>query len=119
MEAARRRQEAEEAAEAEIEAAKAQGRAMVAEARDMRERIFADLARRRDLARKGIYLYYLPSYRPEFDRIEGVFRQVKYQGLPRRSYTRRLELREAVERSFWEYGRGLRPKTRKQLCPAA
>jgi len=76
-------------------------------------------AARPELAREGIYLYYLPSYSPEFNRIEGVFRQVKYQGLPQRSYTRRLELREAVERSFWEYGRDLRPKTRKQLCPAA
>lgn len=74
---------------------------------------------RRDPAGKGVHLYYLPSYSPEFNRIEGVFRQVKYQGLPQRSYTRRLELREAVERSFGEYGRGLRPKTRKQLRPAA
>jgi cell division septum initiation protein DivIVA len=54
VEAARRRQEAEDAAEAEVEAAKAEGRAMVAEARELRERIFADLAHRRDLARQQI-----------------------------------------------------------------
>ena len=54
VEAARRRQEAEDQAEAEIEAAKAEGREMVAEARAMRERIFADLTRRRDLARQQI-----------------------------------------------------------------
>jgi transposase len=71
------------------------------------------------LARKGIYLYYLPPYSPEFNRIEGVFRQVKYQEMPQRSYTRRLELREAVERSFFRYGRSLRPKTRERLRPAA
>jgi transposase len=74
---------------------------------------------RRELARRGIFLYYLPPYSPEFNRIEGVFRQVKYQGLPQRSYTRRLELREAVERGFWNYGRSLQPKTRERLCPAA
>jgi putative transposase len=76
-------------------------------------------AARPDLARRGIFLYYLPSYSPEFNRIEGVFRQVKYQEMPQRSFTRRLELREAVERSFWNYSRTLRPKTREQLRPAA
>jgi transposase len=74
---------------------------------------------RRDLTGKGIFLYYLPSYSPEFNRIEGVFRQVKYQEMPQRSYTRRLELREAVERSFRDYGRSLRLKTPERLRPAA
>ena len=54
VEAANRRQEARAAAEAEIEAAKAEGRAMIAEARELRERIFADLTRRRDLAQAQI-----------------------------------------------------------------
>jgi hypothetical protein len=74
---------------------------------------------RRDLARRGIFLYYLPPYSPELNRIEPVFRQVKYQEMPRRSYTCRLGLREAVERGFFLYGRSLRPRTRKRLCPAA
>ena len=54
VEAARRRQEAEEQAENEIESAKLEGREMVAEARAVRERIFSDLTRRRDLARQQI-----------------------------------------------------------------
>ena len=54
VEAAHRRQDAEAAAEAEIEAAKAEGRAMISEARELRERIFADLTRRRDLAQAQI-----------------------------------------------------------------
>ncbi|HEX6786706.1 MAG TPA: DivIVA domain-containing protein, partial [Acidimicrobiales bacterium] len=54
VEAARRRQEAEEQAENEIESAKFEGREMVAEARTVRERIFSDLTRRRDLARQQI-----------------------------------------------------------------
>ena len=54
VEAARRRQEAEDQAESEIESAKLEGREMVAEARAIRERIFSDLTRRRDLARQQI-----------------------------------------------------------------
>jgi cell division septum initiation protein DivIVA len=54
VEAARRRQEAQEQAENEIESAKVEGREMVAEARAVRERIFSDLTRRRDLAREQI-----------------------------------------------------------------
>ena len=59
VEAARRRQEAEDHAEAEIAAAKAEGREMVAEARAVRERIFSDLTRRRDLARQQIEALHL------------------------------------------------------------
>ena len=54
VESARRRQEAQDAAEAEMESARLEGREMVAEARAVRERVFGDLARRRDLARQQI-----------------------------------------------------------------
>jgi cell division septum initiation protein DivIVA len=50
VEAARRRRETDEQCEAELEAAKAEGREMVAEARAVRERVFNDLTRRRELA---------------------------------------------------------------------
>jgi putative transposase len=74
---------------------------------------------RRRLARGGIYLYFLPPYSPELNEIEPVFRQVKYQEMPRRSYTTRLGLREAVEEAFTGYGRRLRPKRPERLRPAA
>jgi transposase len=74
---------------------------------------------RRRLARRGIYLYYLPPYSPELNEIEPVFRQVKYQEMPRRTYTSRVDLREAVERGFTNYGRSLHPKSPEQLRPAA
>jgi putative transposase len=74
---------------------------------------------RKGLSELGIYLYYLPPYSPELNRIEAVFRQVKYQGMPQRSFTTRSGLREAVERSFAEYDQGLRAKSSKQLRPAA
>lgn len=74
---------------------------------------------RKGLADSGIYLYYLPPYSPELNRIEPVFRQVKHQEIPQRSHTNRAGLREAVERGFTNYGRKLQPKRPKELRPAA
>lgn len=54
IEVARRREETAALVEAEIEAAKDQGRSMVQESRDYRERVLADLSRRRDQARVQI-----------------------------------------------------------------
>jgi putative transposase len=45
----------------------------------------------------GIYLYYLPAYSPELNRIEPVFKQVKHHDMPVRSYTSKDHLRHAVE----------------------
>ncbi|MDG3005876.1 IS630 family transposase [Paludisphaera mucosa] len=71
------------------------------------------------LAREGIHLYYLPPYSPELNEPEPVFRQVKYQEMPRRSYTTRVGLREAVEEAFSGYGRRLPRKPEERLRPAA
>ena len=76
-------------------------------------------AERRALARQGVYLYYLPAYSPELNRIEPVFRQVKYQEIPVRSYTSKAALRQAVEHGFGSYAQKLGRKTGKQLRPAA
>lgn len=76
-------------------------------------------AARRELAGLGIYLYYLPAYSPELNAIEALFRQIKYQEMPRRSHTSKAELREAVEQGFASYAKKLRPKSGKQLRPAA
>jgi transposase len=76
-------------------------------------------ARRRDLAGRGIYLYYLPASSPELNRIEPVFRQVKYQGIPVRSYTSKAALRQAVEHGFASYAEKVGRKSGKQLRPAA
>jgi putative transposase len=74
---------------------------------------------RKGLAEKGIYLYFLPPYSPELNRIEPVFRQVKHQEIPQRSHTTRRGLREAVESGFNNYGRKLRTKSQRELRPAA
>ena len=67
----------------------------------------------------AIYLYYLPAYSPELNRIEPVFKQVKHHEIPVRSHKSKAELREAVERGFDAYGDSLRPKSDKELRPAA
>jgi transposase len=74
---------------------------------------------RRELARRGIYLYYLPPYSPELNHIEPVFRQVKYHEIPVRSHTSRAGLREAVEGGFGSYRRRLRPRPPGKPRPAA
>jgi transposase len=74
---------------------------------------------RRSLASEGIYLYFLPAYSPELNEAEPVFRQVKHQEIPVRSYTARAGLREAVESGFDGYRRKLRRKSPAQLRPAA
>jgi transposase len=74
---------------------------------------------RRGLAAAGIYLYFLPTYSPELNEIEPVFRQVKYQEIPVRSHTTRAGLREAVESGFGGYRRRLRARSSGQLRPAA
>ena len=67
-------------------------------------------AARPGLAKLGIYLYYLPAYSPELNRIEPVFEQVKHHDMPTRSFTTRADLRAAVEAGFETYRSRLRPK---------
>jgi putative transposase len=74
---------------------------------------------RHELTTLGIYLYFLPPYSPELNRIEPVFRRVKHHEIPQRSFATRSGLREAVEIGFADYGRRLRPKTPNELRPAA
>jgi transposase len=74
---------------------------------------------RHRLTTQGIYLYFLPAYSPELNQAEPVFRQVKHQEIPQRSYTTRGELRAAVEMGFNNYGHTLRSKRPKELRPAA
>ena len=67
-------------------------------------------AARPGLARLGIYLYYLPAYSPELNRIEPVFKQVKHHDIPARSYTSKADLRAAVEAGFNAYRQWLTGK---------
>jgi transposase len=49
------------------------------------------------LQAQGIEFYFLPSYSPELNAIESLWRQVKYQDLPDRSYTTSVALQTAVD----------------------
>jgi transposase len=55
------------------------------------------------LAAAGVTLYYLPPYSPELNRIEEVWRQIKYHELPVRSYRTLADLRVAVEQTLRNY----------------
>jgi transposase len=76
-------------------------------------------AARPGLAKLGIFLYYLPAYSPELNRIEPVFKQIKHHEMPVRSYTSKAELRKAVEDGFDTYRRRLQPKGDNQPRLAA
>jgi hypothetical protein len=58
------------------------------------ERVRAEEPR---LAAAGIHLFYLPAYSPEFSRVEPVWQDVKYQGLPVRSHDLLGPLKRAVD----------------------
>jgi transposase len=76
-------------------------------------------AARPGLAKLGIYLYYLPAYSPELNRIEPVFKQVKHHEMPTRSFTTKADLRKAVEDGFEAYRQRLRTKSYKEPRLAA
>ena len=76
-------------------------------------------AARPSLAKLGIYLYFLPPYSPELNRIEPVFKPVEHHDMPTRSYPSRPELRKAVEDGFDTYRRRLTAKGDKEPRPAA
>ena len=74
---------------------------------------------RRALARQGIYLYYLPAYSPELNRIEPVFRQIKHHEIPKRSHASKADLRQSVEGGFASYRLKLETKSCERSRPAA
>jgi transposase len=76
-------------------------------------------AARPGLAGLGIFLYYLPAYSPELNRIEPVFKQVKHHDMPTRSFTTKADLRKAVEDGFETYRRRLQTKCDNELRRAA
>jgi DDE superfamily endonuclease len=63
------------------------------------------------LAAAGVILYYLPPYSPELNRIEEVWRQIKYHELPVRSYRALDELRAAVEAALRNHAAHLHDAT--------
>lgn len=56
--------------------------------------------RRRQLAKIGVELFYLPPYSPQLNDIELVWRQAKYENYPQRSQTSTDSLGEAVDQAM-------------------
>ncbi len=71
-------------------------------------------AARPGLATLGVYLYHLPPYSPELNRIEPVFEQVKHHDMPTRSFTSKADLRKAVEGGFDAYRKRLAARGDKE-----
>ena len=63
------------------------------------------------LAAAGATIYYLPPYSPELNRIEEVWRQLKCQELPVRSYRTLDNLGAAVEAALCDYATHLHDDT--------
>jgi transposase len=55
------------------------------------------------IGRKGMQFYFLPPYSPELNRIEIVWRKMKYEWLPFRSFTP-VELEQAIDEIAARFG---------------
>ncbi|MFD3537600.1 transposase [Streptomyces sp. NPDC058664] len=66
-------------------------------------------ATRPQLEDHGITLYYLPPYSPELNKIERVWRSVKYEDIPIRAYPWIEELQATVEQALEQRNALLRP----------
>jgi len=55
----------------------------------------------------GVTLYFLPPYSPELNRIEELWRHVKHEELPTRSYRTLADLRAAVEQALADHAASL------------
>jgi putative transposase len=69
------------------------------------------------LGEQGIHFFFLPSYSPELNAIEPLWRQVKYQDLPDRSHPSSAALQSAVEQALAQRAQvaGARLTTRPTL----
>lgn len=63
------------------------------------------------LEAQGVRFFFLPSYSPELNLIEPVWRQVKYQEIPERSHTSSESLQTAVEAALNRKAKALTEST--------
>lgn len=71
------------------------------------------------LERRGLRLFRLPSYSPELNDIERVFRTIKHHEMPERTYFTTDELTHAVNAAFQRTADRIRPPCGQQLRHAA
>jgi len=73
---------------------------------------------RGELAAIGVQLFYLPAYSPELNRIERLWRSVKYEDLPVRAYMSTDELKAAVDEAMARRAASLQRSTPNLLKTA-
>jgi transposase len=71
--------------------------------KQMRERIGA-------WQRRGLYIFYLPTYSPHLNIAETVWRKLKYEWLEAEDYTSKEHLQYAVKQALSAFGKSLRIK---------
>ena len=54
---------------------------------------------------KGLYIFFLPKYSPHLNKIETLWRKIKYEWLKADDYKDFPTLREAVKQIFQDYGK--------------
>lgn len=62
-----------------------------------------------ELAKQGIWLWYLPAYSPELNDIERTFRTVKHGAMFQRTFTATKTLTAAVKTTFGQVNAQLQP----------
>ncbi|MFJ9855067.1 transposase [Streptomyces sp. NPDC101150] len=74
--------------------------------------------RRDELVAVGVHLFFLPSRSPELNRIERLWRSVKYGDMPVRAYTTANALHAAIDQAMTRRAAELAPTTTHLLKTA-
>ncbi len=60
--------------------------------------------------RRGLFVFYLPTYSPHLNIAETVWRKLKYEWLAPEDYASKEHLQYAVKQALWAFGRSLKIK---------
>lgn len=58
--------------------------------------------------RRGLFIFYLPTYSPHLNLAETVWRKLKYEWLAPEDYVCKEHLQYSVKQALWAFGRSLR-----------
>lgn len=58
--------------------------------------------------RRGLFIFYLPTYSPHLNIAETVWRKLKYEWLSAEDYASKEQLQYAVRQALWAFGKSLK-----------
>jgi transposase len=58
--------------------------------------------------RRGLFIFYLPTYSPHLNLAETVWRKLKYEWLTAEDYKSKEHLQYAVKQALWAFGKSLK-----------